>query len=167
MVQQQFAGLPAEVRRLSADFVTQQFQVPRLEQVERQLKLASQQLDTMWNEAADRQVGPQVALLNLLRQLPEMRARAPELSRLISDLSRPSNPPRTERDLTAFDEKLAAAQAQVQGLPELSPGVEAFLRRVAADQATVEDLNKDALRWLQNEGRARLFRIRLAPPRGS
>jgi chromosome segregation ATPase len=161
LIRQPLAGLPAEVRRLQAEFDVQPYQVAPLEQLKRQLDAAAEQLNTVWIQAAEQQVAPQVALLRLLRQLPEMAPRAAELRQLIDDLTRPLAPPWSAEKLASFDNRLTAARALVEKLPELSPDVESFLRRVAADQATVDDLNPEALRWLKSGGRARLFRIRI------
>lgn len=164
LLRDQLAGLPREVQRLSDKFESEPYQTTSLDGLRRQIETATHLVNETWSRVAQTQVASQVALLRQIQRLPEMSARAKQLRQLIADLEGAVATTWSKEKLKALDSSLEAARAQVKALPELSPAIEDFLRRIADNQATVADLDVETLRWLKSGDRAKLFRITLAPP---
>lgn len=135
-------------------------QVAALRQLQTRVGQIRVDLEGCWRSYASAKVRPQTDLLRLVQQLPEMRAQAAKVSRLIERLRRfVDGSPTNTSDLEQFDSALSELTAASSELQGLAPDVRSFLDLVLTGRATVADLTDEVLAWCRQGARDKALQI--------
>jgi hypothetical protein len=141
------------------EFTQQRRQVKALQDVKQQVESLTQQTEASWKLYAEGQLNPQLELLELVRQLPEILAQLNEINSLRERLEEfRQRTPYNDVELTEFDRKLRKLVKHLSDL-NLDPAIRDFLGRVLRGEATLDDLSDEILVWCRQGGRAKTFKI--------
>jgi hypothetical protein len=158
-VTDQIARIDEDVESSRQAFAQQRRQVKTLQSIKNQIDALDQRTKASWKLYAEEQLKPQVELLSLVRQLPEMRG---QLNTIDSQTQRleefKDTPPNNVKELKEFEQKLQSLTERLASL-SLQPAIRNFLTKVLGDEATLADLSEEVLNWCQQGNRAKTFKI--------
>lgn len=159
-VRNQCERIAADLERSLARFASERRQVSDLKQIQRRLQEARSSLAQGWSTYATSVVRPSRELLQLVGGLPEIAAQRGTIDQLIAQLdSQAQAAPRSEVELTRFDERVRDLEGRLAALKQLDPEIKAFLTKVRTHEATIEDLSPAVLRWCREGSHASSFVI--------
>ena len=140
-------------------FAQQRRQVKTLRDVKQKLESLNQSTEAGWKLYAEAQLHPQLELLKLVKQLPEILGHLNEINNLKERLEQFTHrSPHNSKELAEFDQRLQKLAKRLSDL-NLEPAVKDFLNRVLRGEATLADLSEEILAWCQQGGRAKTFKI--------
>jgi hypothetical protein len=158
-VTDQVKQIDGDVESSHQEFAQHRRQVRALQTTGQKIESLDQQTEASWRLYAEERLTPQLELLSLVRQLPEIRGQLNTIDSLTQRLERfKDTPPNNVKELKEFDQKLQSLTKRLASL-SLQPAIKDFLTKVLRDEATLADLSDEVLTWCQQGNRAKTFKI--------